>query len=406
MLAHAQDEEAAARRAAIQSFYPMMIAAVETGNFTQARNLCDQAILWEPANPVHRYNLACIESRAGGAFLPRALEALEQAVQLGFDDANALRTDPDLAAIRGHPKFAELLQRVASSASSSGTIAPSLAQVNPASTPLPPAEPARKAAPPNRALAEKPAARPAAKAKPVAAPAAKAPPGQSIAGQADLPAPATFKDGVPVGLYFMTRYWSFTRTLEKQAWYFAPDGTAYAELEHGFSAADLAAHAGRKGTCRLDGAQLEITWADGKKTKSTIEPSKSGRAFTWDMGIFTMVQSFSDPAEVAGVYEGGESLSVGGSSAVVSKRLELRPDGTFAWSGVSFLGSTTESSRVSAGAVDGGSTGTWRIAGYSLLLADTQGNVFRRIAFPYDDESTPLKPDRIFFGGMMYKKQR
>lgn len=400
--AHAQDEEAAARRAAIQSFYPMMIAAVEAGNFTQARNLCEQAILWEPANPVHRYNLACIESRVGGAFLPRALEALEQAVQLGFNDANALRSDPDLAAIRGHPKFVELLQRLTASAPP----ALSPAQGNPAPAPVPPAGPAPKAATTNRAPAEKPVARPAAIAKGVAAPSAKAPPGQSAAGKVDLPAPATFQNGVPVGLYFMTRYWSFTRTLEKASWYFAPDGTAYAELEHGFSAADLAAHAGRKGTGRMDGAQLEITWADGTKTKSTVEPSRSGRAFTWDMGIFTVVQPFGDPAEVAGAYEGGESLSVGGSSAVVSKRLELRPDGTFAWSGVSFIGNTTESSRVSAGAVDAGSTGTWRIAGYSLILADTQGNVFRRIAFPYDDESTPLKPDRIFFGGMMYKKQR
>lgn len=350
----AQAEEAAARRAAIQSFYPVMIAAVETGNFTQARNLCEQAILWEPANPVHRYNLACIESRAGGGFLPRALEALEQAVQLGFNDLNALRTDPDLAAIRGEPQFTELVQRLTSSL-------------------------------------------------PVAA--AAAPAAQSIALQVERPAPATFQHGVPVGLYFMTRYWSFTGTLEKEAWYFAPDGTAYAELEHGFSVEDLAVHAGRKGTCRAEAGQLEITWADGKKTKSTVEPSKSGRAFTWDMGIFTIVQSFADPAEAAGVYEGGESLSVGGSRAIVSKRLELRADGTFAWSGVSFLGNTTGSSRLSAGGVDAGSTGTWRVSGYSLLLADTRGNVFRRIAFPYDDESTPLKPDRIFFGGMMYKKQ-
>lgn len=225
------------------------------------------------------------------------------------------------------------------------------------------------------------------------------------AAKAARPAPAQLKDGVPIGLYFMTRFWPSNGTLEKVVWYFAPDGTAYEELEHGFSPEDLAAHKGRKGSCRADGNNLVITWADGKPTSSRVEPSQSGRAFTWNMGIFTAVQAFGDPTEVAGVYEGGESLSGGGNRAALSKRLELRPDGTFRWSGVSFVGTTTQSSQMSVGQVDAGSTGTWRLSDYSLLLSDSNGNVYRRIAFPYDDSKTPLKPDRIFFGGLMYKKQ-
>jgi hypothetical protein len=51
----------------------------------------------------------------------------------------------------------------------------------------------------------------------------------------------------PVGVFFMTRYWS-GGSLEKAAWYFASDGNVYQNLESGVTAADLAAHKGPKGT--------------------------------------------------------------------------------------------------------------------------------------------------------------
>ena len=42
----------------------------------------------------------------------------------------------------------------------------------------------------------------------------------------------------------MSRYWSFTQTLEKAAWYFSPEGAVYQNLEVGFSAKELADHKG------------------------------------------------------------------------------------------------------------------------------------------------------------------
>lgn len=224
------------------------------------------------------------------------------------------------------------------------------------------------------------------------------------AARLEKPAPHAFKDGVPVGLYFMTRFWASSGALEKAAWYFAPDGTVYRNLEDGFSAADLARHKGRKGTCRADGNLLHVTWADGRKTTSKIE--RREMAFSWDAGIFTAVKPFGDAPEISGRYEGGESLSVGGNRAAVSKRLELRRDGTFRWSGVSFLSSSSETTSIAAGSTGGDSTGTWRIESHALLLTDAAGVTLRRIAFPYDDEKTPLKPDRIFFGGTLYNKQK
>lgn len=106
-------EDAVERRAAIEGMYPVMLQALEARNFGRARNICDQAIIWEPQNPVHHYNLACIEAQASGDRLPRAIGALELAVALGFNDSIHLQNDPDLAPLRDDPKFAEIARKVA-----------------------------------------------------------------------------------------------------------------------------------------------------------------------------------------------------------------------------------------------------------------------------------------------------
>src|SRR5687768_8596119 len=107
----AQDE-AASHRAAIEGMYPVMLHALQTKNFGRARNICEQAILWEPQNPVHHYNLACIDAQSGGSRLPYAWGSLELAIALGFNDADHLQTDPDLAPLHEDPKFANLVRKV------------------------------------------------------------------------------------------------------------------------------------------------------------------------------------------------------------------------------------------------------------------------------------------------------
>jgi hypothetical protein len=96
-----------------------------------------------------------------------------------------------------------------------------------------PARPSRATPPPA------PAARHASATAPRRVPARPAP----LIRVEQPPAPR-ISGGGPVGLYFMTRFWSYTGTLEKAAWYFAPDGRVYQNLETGFSAGDLAAHQG------------------------------------------------------------------------------------------------------------------------------------------------------------------
>jgi hypothetical protein len=219
------------------------------------------------------------------------------------------------------------------------------------------------------------------------------------AGASGVPM-GTTASGMPVGLFFMTRYWGYTGTLEKAAWYFAPDGTVYQNLETGFSANDLAAHTGPRGTFRVTGSDMEVIWADGKTSKSNYQPDKSG--FSWDAGTFSPVQPIKDKQSIAGTYDGGESLSRRGDWAAVAKKLTLGADGSYRLDGVAVVQGETDYAVLTAGA-EKSTSGTWDVSGYSLTFKDEGGKSVRQIAFPFDDDSTAIYPDHLFIGGTLYK---
>jgi hypothetical protein len=228
----------------------------------------------------------------------------------------------------------------------------------------------------------------------------------SVAGQragGDQPAAARWTSGTPVGLFFMTRFWAPTSSLEKSVWYFAADGTVYENLVDGFSAADLAAHKGRRGRGALTGDKLEVTWADGKTTSSKFSSDKGG--FGWNGGIFTAVKPLPAASVIAGRYEGGQNLASASGVAITSRSIELRPDGTYSSAGVSSLSSSSDRSRVTANSSGAGPSGTWTATSYSITLTDSTGKAKRAMAFPYDDPSTPITPDHLYIGGTLFKRR-
>lgn len=351
----------AERAELIEAIYPIMIAALDAKQFGRARNICDQVILWEPQNPVHHYNLACIEAQAGGSRLPYAFGALELAAALGFNDFEHMQADPDLKPIRQDPKFADLVRRVTHNASASDAIAG----------------------------LNIPARRPPASAIETAPP------------DLDQPTAPGFRSGVPVGLYWMSRYQAGTRTLEQTVWYFAPDGTVYRNLAHGFSAHELATHPGPRGAAAVENRTLQVRWRDGTTTSAHLEPDRTG--FTWDMGIFSPVARFDEAREIAGVYAGG-GFAASTEISVVPQRLSLQADGTFSWEGVAFPPAADEPGGRIASAT-GTTRGRWELRGYTLQLTSESGTSVHRFAFPDDDERTVVKPDRLFFGGEMLRRQ-
>lgn len=377
-------ETAASRRAAIEAMFPAMLRALESGNFGQARNICDQAIAWEPRNPTHHYYLACIEARAGAARRPEALRALQRAAELGFGDVVTLETDPNLATLNSDPRFAEIVRHVRRNAAAAANVsAARRGSVNASARSLP-----------HRAAA-------------LRLPAASAGRAMDLAALADVepPAPASFQNGAPVGLFFMTRFRPFTRTLEKLVWYFAPDGTVYQDPEYGFSQRDLASHGRPQGSVEVAGKTLTVRWLDGKTTSGIVERNAGEPgAFTWDNATFVPARPFAGDKSIAGRYEGEESISFSGNRAAISRTLELRADGTFLWHGVSFLTSTTEVNHVIAASNGVDSTGRWHGSGHLIVLVDEQGNIYRRVAFPWAGTKAPLPSDRIFLGGTVFKR--
>jgi hypothetical protein len=309
---------------------------------------------------VHHYNLACIEAQAGGPRLPHAWGALDLAVALGFNDAEHLRTDPDLEPLRSDPRFADVVRKIMYNATAGAAVAAI-------------SIPERKA--PSQNL-------------------------NSSASTAEPSATASVGGDIPIGLFLMFRYSPATQRSERSVWFFASDRTVYRDLREGFSRSDLATHAGRKGTASRTGRILEIRWADGETSAAKLE--RDGNGFLWDMAIFTPASAFENADDVAGVYEGSETFAAGPEAVPGASRLEFRKDGTFAWNGVSFDETKTGALRYANAAL---TRGRWELNGFSLLLTAGEGRSLRRFAIPYDDEKTVIRPDEMYFGGVMYKRR-
>jgi hypothetical protein len=88
---------------------------VELGHvYTRAKRFQDglgidrDLVRFAPGDPTFRYNLAC--SLALLARASEALDALEQAVSLGYADAEHLLADEDLASLRAEPRFLEIVR--------------------------------------------------------------------------------------------------------------------------------------------------------------------------------------------------------------------------------------------------------------------------------------------------------
>ena len=78
--------------------------------YQQALELFAEAERSSPGNPGPFYSRACIHAIWGAS--EQALQALQQAVELRYDDADWVANDPDFAALRGMSEFEQLLMRM------------------------------------------------------------------------------------------------------------------------------------------------------------------------------------------------------------------------------------------------------------------------------------------------------
>lgn len=80
------------------------------GRFRDGLEVDRELVALSPDNATAHYNLAC--SLALCDEVAGALDALEEAVRLGYDDPQHLVDDEDLSALRAEPRFDELVKRL------------------------------------------------------------------------------------------------------------------------------------------------------------------------------------------------------------------------------------------------------------------------------------------------------
>ena len=84
----------------------------QRGRFEHGLRVDEQLSRLEPSNPLVFYNLACSYSLTDRIDLAAA--ALEKALQLGYRDFKWLAKDPDLRALRKHPIFRAIEDKIQS----------------------------------------------------------------------------------------------------------------------------------------------------------------------------------------------------------------------------------------------------------------------------------------------------
>ncbi len=89
--------------------YLASAALVALGEVDEGLELAERARRLDPENPFLLYNMAAIYAGAGR--VAEAIDYMEAALEHGWSHMDNLHTDPDFAPLRGHPRFAALLER-------------------------------------------------------------------------------------------------------------------------------------------------------------------------------------------------------------------------------------------------------------------------------------------------------
>lgn len=91
-------------------FMDQGLSYLKLGRFERAEQEFKQVVELEPQNEIAWYNLACTYARWGKVDL--AIEHLRKAVECGFDDVSHMEKDTDLDALRGDPRYRELIEGI------------------------------------------------------------------------------------------------------------------------------------------------------------------------------------------------------------------------------------------------------------------------------------------------------
>ncbi len=83
------------------------VSLCRLGRLEEGKEWAERALLIDPADAGVRYNVACLFALEDAP--ERAIDCLEEAIAAGFGNREWIRQDPDLEALRDHPRFRDLV---------------------------------------------------------------------------------------------------------------------------------------------------------------------------------------------------------------------------------------------------------------------------------------------------------
>lgn len=205
----------------------------------------------------------------------------------------------------------------------------------------------------------------------------------------------------PDGLYLMTRFNSFSNSLEIKGWYFK-NGQATYQPYGNLANYDFKAAAAKcphaVGSYSISGNSMTINWANGKKSTGKYETKDNG-CFNFDLGIFCPAKPFTS-STIDGTFTGG--ASVGGGAVANGTTITFSPNGTYKLNTAGSVSTTGREVGAFAGSV-GSESGTYKLSGTTLTL-NGGGRTRQIVSFPYDDGTKGPQPRNIFYDGVILKR--
>jgi tetratricopeptide (TPR) repeat protein len=98
------------RRDNIPAMFELGTVLTRLQRFEEGLEIDRRLVRIQPEQPVLRYNLACSLALLDCA--DEAIEELAKAIDLGYDDAEHMLQDSDLASLRRDSRFQELVDRI------------------------------------------------------------------------------------------------------------------------------------------------------------------------------------------------------------------------------------------------------------------------------------------------------
>jgi hypothetical protein len=151
----------------------------------------------------------------------------------------------------------------------------------------------------------------------------------------------------------------------------------------------------------IEGANIVVTWANGKSDRLPVE-FENGTFSAYDGGLVTKADAYPKNHRLAATFAGsGQTKNVSGAFT-----LALAVDGTYSASGIGGIRNIPGHTGIS----ETTTRGTYQLGGNTLVLTESGGQVGRHTVLPFNTALDPKKArlgdEHMIFDGANLKREK